>query len=111
RPRKTRPQKSEFKPSLDHAHRKIGFSSIDRSTPWIRTILFLEPWPERISTDLRGAFNARARTLINSAFAAPSTGGKARRTRKAPSCSPTISLREARGDTRTVKVIAPSFSE
>src|SRR6266536_3913138 len=64
-----------------------------------------------ISTAARGIFKARAMVPINSSLAAPSTGAAAIRTRKAPSCSPTISLREARGTTRTAKVAAPSFSE
>src|SRR6266700_7740965 len=64
-----------------------------------------------ISTAARGIFKARAMVPINSSLAAPSTGAAAIRTRKAPSCSPAISLREARGTTRTAKIIAPSFSE
>jgi len=51
-----------------------------------------------------------AKSLIISAFAAPSTGGDAIRTFNAPSCSPTISLFDARGTTRTLKIIESSFS-
>lgn len=41
---------------------------------------------------------------MSSAFAAPSTGGAAIFTFNAPFTSPTISLFEARGTTRTVKI-------
>lgn len=43
-----------------------------------------------------------ARREINSAFAAPSTGGEVSLTFRAPSKAPTISLRDERGKTFTV---------
>lgn len=55
--------------------------------------------PLTIFTALRETLNVFAKILINSSFAAPSTGGAAIRTRKAPLCSPTTSLRDARGTT------------
>jgi hypothetical protein len=73
--------------------------------------LFFEFAPEVISIELRGTRSIRANVLISSSFAAPSTGGAAMRMRKRPSCSPAISLREARDTTRTLNVIVPSFSE
>jgi hypothetical protein len=79
-------------------------------TPFIRIRLVLDVWPETISTLLRETSNVLARSFISSAFAAPSTGGEQRRTFKAPSSSPTISLFDARGATRTPKNTAPSFS-
>jgi hypothetical protein len=70
----------------------------------MRIILFLELLPETNSTAARATFSFFARNLTSSRFAAPSTGGAATRIRSAPSCKPAISLREARGTTRTEKV-------
>lgn len=73
--------------------------------------LDLELCPDTISTLLFETPRALAKSFISSALAAPSTGGAAILTFKAPSISPVISDRDARGTTRTVKVTAPSFSE
>src|SRR5215213_3866115 len=70
----------------------------------------LEACPLRISTFDFETSKVFAKTLINSAFAAPSTGGAAILTFNAPSCAPTISLFEARGTTRALKTSAPFFS-
>src|SRR5262245_19107664 len=77
-------------------------------TPFRRITLFLELVPEIISTAFCGTFNLSANTRTSSRLAAPSTGGAAIRIRKPPSCSPTISLDDARGTIRTVKVIPRS---
>ena len=69
-----------------------------------------EVCPATISTSDFETSKVFAKTLINSAFAAPSTGGEAILTFNAPSCAPTISLLEARGTTRALKIIAPFFS-
>src|SRR5215208_4418899 len=69
-----------------------------------------EVCPERISTSDFETPKVFDKTLINSAFAAPSTGGEAILIFSAPSCAPTISLFEARGTTRTLKISAPFFS-
>ncbi len=78
-------------------------------TPDIRIRLVLEESPLRISTSLFATPKYFASTRTNSSFAAPSTGGAEILTLKFPSCSPTISDFEARGTTRTLNVIAPSF--
>jgi hypothetical protein len=70
----------------------------------------LEAGPETISTFDRFTFSTLAKNRINSSFAAPSTGGAATRTFTAPSSSPAICVREARGTTRTPNITAPSFS-
>ncbi len=77
----------------------------------IRIRLVLEEIPLRISTPLFASPKYFASTRTSSSFAAPSTGGAEILTLKFPSCSPTISDVEARGTTRTLNVIAPSFSE
>ncbi len=56
-----------------------------------------------------GTPSASARKAINAAFAAPSTGGAARRTRSAPaSVTPSSAVRPARGTTRIANRAAPS---
>jgi len=57
-----------------------------------------------------GTLSCFERNLINSRFAAPSTGGAAMRIRNTPSCRPAVSLRDARGTTRTEKVTPPECS-
>jgi hypothetical protein len=64
-----------------------------------------------ISTALRETLNARANICTSSLLAAPSSGCAAILTRNAPLCSPTISLRDARGTTLTWNDRLPSFSE
>ena len=76
----------------------------------IFTSFAFEVCPPMISTALFETSKVFAKSLINSAFAAPSTGGEAILTFNAPSNSPTISLFDARGTTRTVKIIESSFS-
>jgi len=66
--------------------------------------LFLEVNPEIICTAFFGSLNDFDSNFINSLLAAPSMGGAAILTRNAPRCSPTNSLRDARGTTRTAKV-------
>ena len=78
--------------------------------PEIFTCFVFEVCPPIISTELFEMPKVFARSFSNSAFAAPSIGGDAIRIFNAPSNSPTISLFEARGTTRTVKIIALSFS-
>ncbi len=72
--------------------------------PLIRTCFRFENCPFNISTVLFDTPNVFAKTFINSAFAAPSIGGTAILTFNAPPNSPTISLFDARGTTRTLKV-------
>jgi len=79
--------------------------------PAIRICLVFEVWPEMIEILLFGTLNCFDKSFINSAFAAPPTGGEASLIFTAPSNSPTISLRDARGTTRTVKYTAPFFSD
>jgi hypothetical protein len=74
------------------------------------TVFVLEVAPEMIEMEPAETPKARARVRNSAELAAPSTGGAVSRTRNAPSCSPTISLREERGTTRTLKVSFPSFS-
>lgn len=69
-----------------------------------------EVCPDRISTADFETPKVFAKSLTSSTFAAPSTGGEAILTRNAPSCSPTISLFDARGTTRTLKTRSPFFS-
>ena len=90
---------------------RINCSSCAAFAPRIRTVLLFELVPATISTAFRDNLNDFARTLTNSLFAAPATGGAAMRTRSAPSCSPTMPLDEARGTTRTAKVRPPSCCE
>ena len=73
--------------------------------------LDFELCPDTISTLLFGTPRALAKSFISSALAAPSTGGDAILTFKAPPMRPVISDRDERGTTRTVMVTAPSFSE
>lgn len=80
------------------------------AAPLTLTCLSLELRPEVICTALRETLNALASTRMSSSLAAPSTGGAAIRTRKAPLCSPTIPLCDARGTTCTLNVRTPSFS-
>ena len=80
-------------------------------TPAIRNCLDFEVCPETISTSLFGTPSVFAKSLINSVFAAPSTGGEATLTFTAPSSAPTISDLDARGTTLTANNTAPSFSE
>src|SRR5438552_16568573 len=79
--------------------------------PTMLTVFVLEPLPEIISTAPDETPKARANNRTSAKLAAPSTGGAASRTHNAPSCSPTISVREERGTTRTLNVSFPSFSE
>jgi len=76
----------------------------------IRMILFLELLPEIIVTAFCGTLKVLDKNLISSRLAAPSTGDAAIRTRSAPSWQPASSLREARGTTRTLRVIPFSSS-
>ena len=88
--------------------------TLDLSTagrpPATRTVFSFAACPPVIAIALRGTPNARAKRRTSSSLAAPSTGGAAIRTRNAPSCSPTSSLREARGTTLTLKISFPSLS-
>ena len=86
----------------------LNFTAV---TPAIRICLDFEVCPETISTSLFGTPSFFAKSFVNSAFAAPSTGGEASLTFTEPSISPTISDLEARGTTLTAKSTAPSFSE
>ena len=77
--------------------------------PSIFTCFVFEVRPLVISTALFGTSKNLARVTINSAFAAPSTGGDFTLIFNAPSCSPTISLFDDFGKTRTLKIKVPSF--
>ncbi|HEV7701666.1 MAG TPA: hypothetical protein VGO43_15655 [Pyrinomonadaceae bacterium] len=65
-------------------------------------LLFLDVSPEIIATSRFATENVFASNLINSMFAAPSTGGEVSRIFKMPFVRPTTSLFDARGTTRTV---------
>lgn len=78
--------------------------------PEIFTCFALEVFPLRISTWLLETANSFAKSLTSSAFAAPSTGGAFNFTFNALSYSPTISLFDERGITRTEKIRESSFS-
>ena len=82
----------------------INCAKVAASAPRTRTVLLFEFAPETISTAFCGNLKIFARVRTNSRFAAPATGGAAIRIRNAPSCSPTISLRDARGTMRTAKM-------
>src|ERR1700680_1139681 len=64
-------------------------------------------WPEAILTAASGTFKQSAKKRRRASFARPSTGGTFSRTRRAPCHSPSISLRLARGCTRTRKLSPP----
>src|ERR1700719_437578 len=64
-------------------------------------------WPEAILTAASGTFKQSAKKRRRASLARPSTGGTLRRTRRAPCHSPSISLRLARGWTRTRKLNPP----
>jgi hypothetical protein len=70
----------------------------------MRSILVREFSPLKISTALFGTPRLFESSFINSAFAAPSTGGDDSLIFKRPSMIPTISLRELRGITFIVKI-------
>lgn len=70
----------------------------------MRTRFVFEVSPAIISTLLFETPKTFASTFTSFAFAAPSTGGAAMRTFRAPSRSPTISLLDARGATRTSRM-------
>ncbi len=82
----------------------------DAFPPMILICFVFEVCPLKISTALLETLNFFAKTFINSAFAAPSTGSEAILIFNAPLKSPTISLFDARGTTRTLKIKFPSFS-
>ena len=77
-----------------------------------KTLIFfvLEVSPFIISILFLATLKDFDKNLINSLFAAPSTGGVEIFIFKAPSYSPTIWLFEARGITLTGKIMAPLFS-
>ena len=70
----------------------------------MRTCLRFEVCPLVISTALFEIFNRLAKTFINSALAASSTGGAFILIFNAPPISPTISLFDDFGMTRTAKI-------
>src|SRR5688572_30448435 len=76
----------------------------------MRMILSLEESPATISTLRLGTSKSFAKNLLHSSFALPSTGGAAILSFSAPAYSPAISVFEARGWARTLKVTAPFFS-
>lgn len=78
--------------------------------PPTRTCFCFEVCPLNISTALFGTPNFFDKIFINSSFAAPPVGGEAILTFNAPSISPTISLFDARGTTRTLKIKPSVFS-
>lgn len=84
-------------------------SDADRSSILIR--LFFEVSPLTIETWLLETPKCLANSRTISAFAAPLTGGEQIRTFSEPSCSPTISLFEARGMTRTATITQLFCSE
>ena len=88
----------------------MNTSNFDFDRFAIFILLFFEVSPFMISTSLFATPKDLASNLINSAFAAPSTGGDEMRIFNEPSCGPTILLLEDRGTTRTSNNIAPSFS-
>src|SRR5436305_5788221 len=106
---KRRPLRSIFRRGGGHvfAIRDINFSA---PAPETRTTFVFDAWPLLISTSRAGTPNSFDRNFISASLAAPSTGGAATRTRSAPSCSPAASVFDARGTTRTEKLIAPSSS-
>jgi hypothetical protein len=69
--------------------------------PSTRMTLSREVCPRTMLTRRAGTPARRATRRHNAAFAAPSTGGAVRRTSRRPPRSPLISLRRARGITRT----------
>ena len=66
--------------------------------------------PLTTRTALWGTPSARPRKRASASLAAPSTGGAFSRTTSAPSCSPSIASREARGLTRTRSVTPEAAS-
>src|SRR5688572_10613750 len=89
----------------------MAFRNCLAVAPVIRICLVLDACPATISTLLFPTPSVLANSFINSAFAAPSTGGEATLTFTAPSNPPANSVFEARGTTRAVKLILLSFSE
>ena len=82
--------------------RPRAFSSSAAVNSAIRSRLVLAVCPETISTLLFAMPSNLAKNFINSALAAPSTGGDATRTFKIGSFVPTISVFDALGITRTL---------
>jgi hypothetical protein len=66
--------------------------------------------PAWICTFARGTTQCSATNLINSSFAAPSTGRAASRILSASPCTPTHSVRDALGWTWTVRIAPCSLS-
>ncbi len=75
--------------------------------PVTSTTLSREVCPDTSATARDRRPNDSARKATRASFAAPSTGGAARRTLRAPSVTPVTAVAEARGTTRTEKRTTP----